>query len=281
MTIQRRLICSSHTISGVLPGGLVPARHSFDSRVEACAAAGYTGMCLHFRDYSWQREAGLSNAELRATLESNGMHEISLEFLVDWFLDGSEGEQARANERTAYEAADAYRARSLNVGSDFRGLGIPRSMLRAKFRELCERAGERDLSIALEIVAWSDVRDVDTALQLVENIPNAGLVIDSWHVFRGQIPLSDIRRIPAEKILCIQLNDAEAAPHGSLSTDTLFRKLCGEGTFNLRGFLDALDSTGSTVPISVEIISPDFAALDLETAAHRSYQTAVALLGLA
>jgi len=278
MATPRALICSSHTISGVMPGGPVPSRHRFAQRVEACAKAGYSGMCLHFRDYGWQRNAGLSDEALRDTLERNGMRDISLEFLVDWFLTGAAGEQARADETTAYQAAHAYGAKSLNVGSDFRGRGIAPTTLRARFRELCERAGERGLSIALEIVAWSDVRDVDTALAVIDGIPNAGLVIDTWHVFRGGIALIDIERIPPEKILCVQVNDAASETLGDLASDTLRRKPCGEGSFDLSGFLASLDRTGSQIPLSVEIISKEFAALDLQTAARKSHDTASSLL---
>lgn len=278
MTINRDLICSSHTISGVTPGGPAPSRHGFAARVEACARAGYNGMCLHFRDYRWQKDAGSSDTEMRGILEQNRMHDISLEFLLDWFLEGADGEQARADEATAYRAARAYGARSLNVGADFRGRGIPPSVLGARFRELCHRAGDNGLSVALEIVPWSDVRNVDAALTLVDGISNAGLVIDSWHVFRGGISLGDIERIPGDKILCVQINDAARIPVGDLAYDTLHRKPCGEGSFDLKGFLDSIDRTGTTAPLSVEIISPEFAALDLSTAAARSHDSARALL---
>ena len=269
--MRRKMVCSSHTISGVMPGGPVPARHGFEARVAACAAAGYGGMCLHLRDYRALRQAGMANAQLAAILERHGMREISLEFLLDWFLDGDAGAQARDDEATAYAAAAAYGARSLNVGSDFRGRGFPRTMMRARFHELCERAGEHGLTVALEIVPWSDVRDVDTALDMVDGIDNAGLVVDAWHVFRGGIPLGDLGRIPGRKILCIQLNDADAQPAGPPALDTLRRRPCGEGSFDLAGFLGALERAGASAPVSVEIIAPDFAALDVETAAIRSH----------
>ncbi|MEW6645271.1 MAG: sugar phosphate isomerase/epimerase family protein [Pseudomonadota bacterium] len=261
-----------------MPGAPAPSRHSFAARVEACANAGYKGMCLHLRDYRWQRNAGFSDEDLREALEQNGMRDISLEFLVDWFLEGADGEQARADEATACQAARAYGARSLNVGSDFRGRAIPPAVLRARFHELCERAGENGLSIALEIVPWSDIRDVAAALALVDGVSNAGLVIDSWHVFRGGISLGDIEQIPAEKILCVQINDAAEALSGDLVQDTLRRRPCGEGSFDLRSFLASIDRTGSTAPLSVEIISPEFAALALSTAAARSFDSARALL---
>jgi sugar phosphate isomerase/epimerase len=134
------------------------------------------------------------------------------------------------------------------------------------------------MKVALEIVPWSDVREVATALEMIEGIENAGLVIDSWHVFRGGVPLDDLERIPGDRIYCIQVNDADASIHGSLAEDTLLRKPCGEGIFDLDGFLGNLDRAGASVPISVEIISPEIARLDAGEAAVRSIEGARALV---
>lgn len=267
-TIPTSLICSSHTISGVMPGGPTPARHSFSERVACCAAAGYSGMCLHLRDYRALRAAGHEDAELREILNRHNMTDVSLEFLTGWFLTGPEGRQSREDETTAYAAAAAYGARSLNVGSDFENRGLPRRHMQDAFRALCERAAAHELRIALEIVPWSDVRDVDTALEMIEGIDNAGLVIDSWHVFRGGVPLADLERVHPDRICCIQVNDADAAVNGTLAEDTWHRKPCGEGAFDLDGFVSALERAGATVPLSVEIISSEFARLDAGEAAR-------------
>ncbi|MFP1645370.1 sugar phosphate isomerase/epimerase family protein [Pontitalea aquivivens] len=268
MAIPTRLICSSHTISGVLPGGPLPARHRFEDRVEACAAAGYTGMCLHFRDYRALREAGYSDRRLGAILQGAGITDVSLEFLTDWFLTGPDGAEARRNEATILEAAAGLGACSFNVGGDFMGRNLGLGLMHETFAALCNRAAVAGLTVALEIVPWSDVPDLRCALAMIDDIPNAGLVIDSWHVFRGAIPLEDLSRLPAQRILCIQINDAAAETHGSPKTDTLQRLPCGEGSFDLSSFLAALDH--ATVPVSVEIISADFAALDVVEAAQRS-----------
>jgi sugar phosphate isomerase/epimerase len=264
------LVCSSHTISGVMPGGPVPARHDFAARVAACANAGYSGMCLHFRDYRALRAAGHTDDFLSALLRDHGLHDISIEFLLDWFLEGEAGRQARADERTALDAARAFGAHTINVGSDFAGRSIPRDIMRSRFRALCDRAGAEGLDVALEIVPWSDVPDIDAAMAMIEGVPNAGLVIDSWHIFRGGIPLAAVAAVAGDRILCVQLNDADAAIRGPLAEDTLNRKPCGEGVFDLAGFLASLASTGTRAAVSVEIISRRQAALSADEAASVS-----------
>lgn len=277
--MSRKLTCSSHTISGVMPGGPVASRHRFRDRVEAAASVGYTGMCLHFRDYAEQRQAGTSDGELRSILRANGMTDLSVEFFTDWFMEGEAGALARASEETAIAAALAYGASSINVGSDFLGRRIPFDQLRRKFAELCGRAAAHDLSIAFEIVAWSDVRDVPTALRLIDGIANAGLVIDTWHIFRGGVPLRDLALIPPERVLCIQVNDGARKILEPPSVDTQHRLPCGEGVFDLSGFVATLDAAGVDLPLSVEIISPEMAGLDLPAACRRSFDTARAAFG--
>lgn len=264
------LVCSSHTISGVMPGATVPARHDFVARVAACAEAGYSGMCLHFRDYRALRAAGHSDEYLSAVLRDHDLRDISIEFLLDWFLEGEAGRQARADERAAFDAARAYGARTLNVGSDFAQRNIAHDAMRRQFGALCGRAAVEGLEVALEIVPWSDVPGIEQAMALIEGIPNAGLVIDSWHVFRGGIPLPAVAAIPGDRILCVQVNDADAEIRGPLAMDTQNRRPCGEGVFDLACFLASLASTGTTAPVSVEIISREQAALPADEAARRS-----------
>jgi sugar phosphate isomerase/epimerase len=267
--VELDLICSSHTISGVMPGGPVASRHAFEARVAACAEAGYSGMCLHFRDYAEQRSAGYSDEQLRDVLVCHDMRHLSVEFLADWFLAGAEG---RRNEAIAFDAVNAYGASVLNVGPDLAGHGVSPAQMRARFVDLCERADRRGIAVALEIVAWGNVRDVDTALALVDGISNAGLVIDIWHFARGGIPFSELVRIPADRILAVQLSDGARQLVGPVARDTVHRRLCGEGVFDFAGFVAALDAAGVTIPFSVEVIAPELAQRDLVDAARMSFE---------
>lgn len=273
---MREFMCSSHTISGVMPGSAVASRHRLQDRLGALEAAGYSGYWLHFRDYLEQKAAGLDDDRLQALFDRHGMRHRGVEFLTGWFLPGDL--TAQEAEHAAFAAANAIGASVVNVGADFSGRGLPRREMLAHFAALCARAADRGLNIALEIVPWSDVPDVEAALDFLRP-ENAGLVVDSWHIFRGGVPLSELARIPPERILCVQVNDAAAQPVGALTEDTLRRKLCGEGTFDLAGFTAALDRAGVGVPLSVEIISAEMAALPVEEAARVSLATARRMLG--
>ncbi|WP_342363232.1 sugar phosphate isomerase/epimerase [Terrarubrum flagellatum] len=275
--MARPLISSSHTISGVMPGGATISRHSFEDRVRAATKAGYVGLCLHYRDYLAQRAAGRSDENLREILDRHGVVHRSVEFSADWFVDGVTGEEAQAG---LLAACRGFAATSFNVGGDLARRGIPFKLMRERFRALCRRAADQGVAVAMEIVAWGNVRDIDAVLDLLDGAPdNAGLAIDCWHIFRAGISLQELKRIPADRILCVQVNDAAAAPAGPLAEDTMRRKLCGEGDFDLRGFAATLEGMGVIIPFSVEIISPENAAMGLEISAQMTFETARRALG--
>ncbi|CAG0997281.1 hypothetical protein RHIZO_02595 [Rhizobiaceae bacterium] len=273
---MRDFMCSSHTVSGVLPGGPAAARHPLEARLSACAAAGYSGYWLHWRDYLEQRAAGFADAAVRDLFDRYGMRHRGVEFLTDWFVSGDEA--AAAAERAAFDAAAAIGATVVNVGADFAGRGIPRREMVAHFERLCARAADRGLAVALEFVPFSDVPDIRTALDFLAP-DNAGLVADCWHLFRGETPLADLRLVPPGRILCIQASDAAAMPDGPLAEDTRNRLPCGDGAFDLAGFAAAIDRHAPGVPVSVEIISPRLAAMPAAEAAVESLRGARAIFG--
>lgn len=267
--MKRRYLCSSYTICGVLPGGPVASRHTLRARLAACAAAGYQGMWLHWRDYLQFRRNG-GDAALRDLYEAHGLLGCGVEYLSGWEMRTEAGREA---ERLCFAAARAIGARTVNVGASLVPGRVPPAQLETRFHALCARAADHGLSIALEFVPWTDIADLATALRLTRP-PNAGLAIDCWHLFRAGVSLTELAQVPADKVYCVQINDATARPHAALPQDTLRRLPCGAGAFDLAGFASALDDASIAQPLTVEIISEQLAALPPKTAAERSFRAA-------
>lgn len=268
-------MCSSYTVSGIMPGRAQAARHTLPARLAACRAAGYDGLWMHYRDYMEQRAAGYDDAAIRAMFDDHGMKHRGIEFLSGWFL---ESEKAREAEDMCLAAATAIGAKTISVGGDFELRDIAPGDMVAQFERLCARAAEAEITVALEFVPWSNIPDIATALDFLEPA-NAGLMVDCWHLFRGGMSVADIARIPRGRIIAVQVNDADPEATGPLAEDTLRRKPCGDGAFDLAAFAAALESAETRVPFSVEIISPDFVAMDVDTAARRGLEAARAVFG--
>jgi sugar phosphate isomerase/epimerase len=277
---RNNLIASYYTLSGAPVG--CPARFSFAARVAAAAAAGFSAIGLTVEDYQVCRERGLSPTTLRQILTDAGISVAELEFLTNWWRDDAVGEQARRLEDQLYEAAEIFGARHMNVGSiGERGTLPPRAVVAERFAALCDRAARHGLLVALEFLPWSDIPDASTAAAIVHQAAraNGGILIDSWHYFRGAADPAQVRAIPADHFVAIQFDDADAVRVGGWLEDTTqHRRLPGEGAFDLIGFVQMLDTLGVQTPISVEIISTEHQARPLAEAAQRAYDTTRAVL---
>jgi sugar phosphate isomerase/epimerase len=272
------LISSYYTTAGVSPaaGGSSPL--PFEARVRACAEAGYAGIGIHVRDYRALTHSGMTDADLRAVLETHGMRHIEIEFLLNWFADGELGSAARRDEDLLYHMAEAFGARVMFLGGDMRpGSHMPFDELAERFAALCARAATRGVTVGVEPCAWTNIGTVDDAVRLVEaaGAKNAGAFLDVWHLYRRGFDYERLREVGAGRIVGVQLGDAAPEVRGALPDDSLdHRLLPGDGGANVATFVRVLDTIGYTGPLSVEVISDTQRARAPEQAARASYLAA-------
>jgi sugar phosphate isomerase/epimerase len=269
------LIAAFLTLSG--SPAFKPARFPFAERVASAAAAGFAAIGLDSRDYAACREAGHSDAEMRSVLDDHGIRVAELEFVADW-LDEP---RVRQSEERLYAAADAFGARHINVGTMLPPGALPDfEIVAERFAALCDRAEAHALRVALEFLPWTAIPDAGIAWEIVElaGRVNGGVLVDSWHYFRGAADPGQLRTIPPNRIVVIQFDDADEYAGGDLLEDTMNRRLPGQGAFDLVGFIRLLDSIGVTAPISVEIISPEHQARPVSEAAKMAYDTSRAVI---
>jgi sugar phosphate isomerase/epimerase len=129
------------------------------------------------------------------------------------------------------------------------------------FAVLCDRAADHGLLVALEPQACSSIADLATAVAIVADAgrPNGGLNVDVWHQTRGGWPLPALRALAPEQVVVIQVDDGPGCPVSDdyLDECTRYRSAPGQGDFDLDGFLRALFATGTTAPVSVEVLSDE------------------------
>jgi sugar phosphate isomerase/epimerase len=279
------LIASYWTIAGdvypMAPNEISP--FPFEKRVEVAARAGYRGLgLLHADLMAVANRIGLS--EMRRILDANGMHHVELEFLSDWYAQGPARAESNMVRKDLLEAAEALSARCIKIAPgieepslDDVALDMPRMI--ESFAALSREAAKYGTSIALEIMPFSNIRTVSTALELVSTDPqpNGGLYLDIWHMARGGIDYSEVAKIPQQFIKAVELDDADRDVVGTLWDDTRFhRRLCGEGALDIPAFLKATREAGYRGPYAVEIISREHRRLSLEEEAKRSFETTAA-----
>ena len=258
---NQEFIASYWTLAGnVVPLGKPEqeaSRIELNERLKVAAEEGYSGIGLISSDLNKIRE-NLSLSEIKAMFEDYGMRYLELEFLVGWLADGDELLQSERVFSGMLEVADQLNVRHIKVGPDMNAKDWPLERMVDRFSRLCERAKSVGTTISLEMMPWSNLKDLESTLSVITtaDCQNGGLLLDIWHVARGAVPYSKIPKIPKNIVNYVELNDADKITKGSLLEDTLNnRKFCGEGELDVPEFLRAVLKQGYEGPFGIEIIS--------------------------
>jgi sugar phosphate isomerase/epimerase len=276
------LIASYWTLAGNLdPGSTATASPwPFADRVAAAADAGYAGFGIRHTDLAAVRSSvGLER--MRENLDQGGMRHVELEVLIDWFADGDRRALSDRVRAEMLEAAVVLGARHIKITGDRSAQPWPTGRYVDEFRRLCEEFEPSSTLVVLEPIPMTGIPDLRSALEIVTaaDAPNGGLVVDIWHMERAGVSNEEIAATPPDLVKFVELNDAPATSGPATWADTFAnRTLCGDGEFDIPGFLAAIDATGYSGPIGVEIIGDEHRRRDLTTAAQAVIASALKYL---
>src|ERR1700690_316347 len=251
----------------------------FKARAESAARAGFKGMGLWHTDLLRILETR-SLKEMKQILDDNALVHLELEFLTDWFVDGEKKAQSDILKRKLLPAAEALGARHLKVG-DLKKQITPMPLLIDAFAALCADAANHGTRVVFEFMPFAMISTLPDALAMVQGAgaKNGGLCIDLWHVSKLRIPFQELARIPLKYILAVELNDGTFEAPWSLHEDTInHRRLCGEGEFDVKGFIATLQKAGYKGPWGIEVLNEELRNKPLEELKTRAYKTTIAQL---
>ena len=246
-------------------------------RIEALASTGWAGFGLAHDDLV-EAKSTLGFPALRKLIDEAGFRYVEVEFLSDWW-DDSLSSSWRPKFDLLLEAAEVLGARFIKVGAAF-GDALPDlGVLVEPLRRLTVEAVSRGTRIALEPMAFSAVRSMPDAADLIRSVGMAdcGLAVDYWHIFRHGTSLKELAKsLTADQIFAVELNDADAEVRGTLFEDTRDnRRLCGMGDQDVTGFIATLQNLGFNGPWGVEILSVEHRQLPVREALQLAYSTAL------
>jgi len=205
-------------------------------------------------------------ANAGAELDARGMacHElVSLRL-----LDGDPVAQARELASLAAEV----RAPWVLTG----GLRVPPSEVVTTLQQAGAIVADAGARLAIEFSPAASIRSIREALELVEAVGGdlAGILIDTWHFFRGTSTWDDLAAVPLERIAYVQFTDALAPASTDGVDETMNRRaMPGDGVFELQRFADTLLARGWDGLVSVEVLSRDLNRLSMEDFARRAYDS--------
>jgi len=145
--------------------------------------------------------------------------------------------------------------------------------------DVCDILRPAGAKVAIEYLPFTPLRSIPETYWLVGQVglDRAGILIDSWHHFRGSDGIAELDAVPLAAIAYVQFDDALPAVSSDLQDETLHRRTFpGEGEFDLRGFCDRLKSKGFNGTVSVEVLNAGWRERDIFEFARRAYETSAA-----
>src|SRR5512139_707798 len=252
----------------------------FGLRCEKAAAAGMKGIGIWHADLRHTREAR-SLEDVKRLLEDNGLTYLELEFIWGFFEDeDSEGRRESDQLRDLLlEGAGALGAHHVKVGN-IPGVPCELDKVTERYGELCAHAAKlTDAVIAYEFMPFDvNVDNLDAALKVVEGAgaENGGLVIDTWHMAKVGIAPDDLKRIPLPYLTWVELSDGKFEwMEDHIEETTRFRKLPGEGEFDIRGYIRAAQEIGYDDAWGIEVLSDELRAEPIDEMYRHAFEATI------
>ena len=136
-------------------------------------------------------------------------------------------------------------------------------------RALCTDGANHGTLVGFEMMPFCDIDSVEKAIQLVDGAgaKNGGICLDLWHIDKLKIPHQKDRDAFRGKCILprLKINDGTFECPWSLHEDTInHRLLCGEGEFDVKGFVAVMLKTGYTGPWGIEVLNVELRKKTLE-----------------
>jgi len=262
------------TTAGIVPGQGEISRFDFKERVKASAEAGFKGIGIWHTDLEHILQQR-SLHEMKSILDDYGIKHIELEFITDWFLDGARKTESDSRRNRLFEASQILNAKHVKVG-DFYKSNCPMDQIIESFSALCTEADKFGATIGFEIMGCAMIDTIKDAVTMVEmaGVKNGGLIIDIYQVANLGMTYDEIKSIPLNYLTNVELNDGTLP--GSENHDSYTRTFCGEGEYDINGFINCIRSMGYKGPWGVEIISEKLALLPLHEMSTNAFNSSMA-----
>ena len=172
------------TTAGVFPGRGEISPYDFKDRVQAAAKAGFKGIGIWHTDLE-HILVHRTLQEMKMILDDNGMKQVELEFLTDWFQDGGRKAESDSRKRRLLEASQALGAKHVKVGDFYNSpCSLPQTV--EAFAKLCAEAEEYGARIGFEIMGCAMIDNIKDAAAMVEIRRGEKRRLDPRHIPGGE-----------------------------------------------------------------------------------------------
>lgn len=239
------------------------------AQIAAASAAGFEWIGIDAASVAQHRASGGTLDELAGRLRDAGLRCLDVQPLVI----SADPERTLAGAHETAELAQAFGAPWIQAGLT----DPPSDEVLALLRRAADVARAAGARLALEYLPFTPLRSIRDTLDAIDRarIPDAHIVVDTWHFFHGPEGWPDLEALPLERLAYPQFDDAPPLVSDDLLYETTQRRvLPGAGRFDLRRFARTLRGLGWDGPVSVELLSAEMRRWPRELFARRVHAAA-------
>lgn len=261
--------------------GATTMPYSLEQDIAAASSAGFEGIEIWWSKLTKFLEAN-TPAALTRLLSEDHLIPVALCPLLIWpFRDTK---PARNDFARAVDLAAEIGIGTLIVCPDYQPARLTRPQAMAihgqELQQLAAQAAQKNLRLAVEPIGGHTlVPGPKEALELIAlagSPSNVGVVMDTFHYFRSQVPDQEIQALPLDKLYIVHVNDCEDRPLNELKDEhRLYPTL---GVMPLKHQLSLLRDKGYSSYLSVEIFRPAYWERPINEIANQSHEYLLKLL---
>ena len=242
-------------------------------KIEIAAATGYGAIELWHDDIDRFLATGGTINDLKNALDDHGLEVPTTIMLKGWCEPAGDALiQGMQECRRRMEQAAAVGARHTIAGPPHGHVDL--ELAGQRYAELLEIGLGFGVRPSVEYLGFAEtVNTIDDALSIMNasQHPEATVILDPFHDFRGGGGHESISKLRPEQIAICHFDDAPASPPPSEQRDP-DRVMPGEGVINLTRFVTLLREIGYEGWISLELFRGDLWAQDPRDVARRGLE---------
>lgn len=263
-----RLVTVNYAMISHEGSGMARFRYSLNSstikptpildKIRVAAEAGYGAIELWHDDIDRHLNEGGSLADIRKAVDDSGLAVPTSVMLKGWCEPDGPAYEA------GLEECKRRMDQSITVGAMHAVAGPPHGavdfdLAGQRYGELLDLGISMGVKPAMEYLGIAqEINNIGAALKIMENSghPDATIVLDPFHDFRGGAGCEDIARLTASQVAVSHFDDAPATPPWNEQRDS-DRVMPGDGIIDLTRFCELLTQIGYDGWISLELFRED------------------------
>jgi len=227
-------------------------------KIRIAGEVGYSAIELWHDDIEAYVSSGGKLSDIKQALADAGLALPTTIYLAGW-CDTTGAEHAAALEPIKRRLAQAAELGAVHsIASPAMG-GVDVALAARNYRELVDLGLSFGVKPAMEYLGFVEqINTIESALEIMtlSQHPQATIVVDPFHNFRGGGSFSSLSKLRGEQIAISHFNDTPASPP-RLEQHDHSRVLPGEGHLNLKEWCGLLKQIGYNGYLSLELFRED------------------------